>query len=208
MFLLACWSLGLIGLSQFLPLFRRLCPPFLSFVPCAPHSLRLILRLRSFVSHSTRFHSRARAFFRSFVSFRSVHFAVEESPAIFAARNSILSLFPRFHLQSLLKRQFSPLHFSQSLIQALAFPGTSSVCKKLRRPCRKRQHSAALTSLRASCCLRPRSTRLRLAPLPSASLKKALRFVPLLFHSPSVGSRLHYLLCFHFALTQPPTTHP
>ena len=62
---------GLIGLSQFLPLFRRLCPPFLSFVPCAPHSLRLILRLRSFVSHRTRFHSRARAFFRSFVSFRS-----------------------------------------------------------------------------------------------------------------------------------------
>jgi hypothetical protein len=26
--------------------------------------------------------------------------------------------------------------------------------------------------LRASCCLRPRSTRLRLAPLPQASLKK------------------------------------
>lgn len=43
---------------------------------------------------------------------------------------------------------------------------------------------------------------------PFGFAKKALLFVPLLFHSPSVGSRLHYLLCFHFALTQPPTTHP
>jgi hypothetical protein len=43
---------------------------------------------------------------------------------------------------------------------------------------------------------------------PSGFAKKALLFVPLLFHSPSVGSRLHYLLCFHFALSQPPTTHP
>ena len=43
---------------------------------------------------------------------------------------------------------------------------------------------------------------------PFGFAKKALLFVPLLFHLPSVGSRLHYLLCFHFALSQPPTTHP
>ena len=73
LFLLACWSLGLIGLSQFLPLFRRLCPPFLLFVPCAPHSLRLILRLRSFVSHSTRFLFPGKSLLSliRFVSFRS-----------------------------------------------------------------------------------------------------------------------------------------
>mgnify|MGYP001160688375 CR=1 FL=1 len=188
--------------SSLVPTLSIVCAVCSSFAP--PHSSVTLIR---FTQHPFFIPGQEPSFAHS-ATFRSVHFAVEESPAIFAARNSILSLFPRFHLQSLLKRQFSTLHFSQSLIQALAFPGTSSVCKKLRQPCRTRQHSAALTSLRASCCLRPRSTRLRLAPLPSASLKKALRFVPLLFHSPSVGSRLHYLLCFHFALTQPPTTHP
>jgi len=156
LFLLACWSLGLIGLSQFLPLFRRLCPPFLSFVPCAPHSLRLILRLRSFVSHRTRFHSRARAFFRSFVSFRSVHFAVEESRVNMAAPN-----FIPFHSTLILNASSNgnSLHFTSlnRSFRHLPFPAQAPFAKNCASPAAR--GSIPLPSLRcglpAACALAP-----------------------------------------------------
>ena len=137
--------------SSLVPTLSIVCAVCSSFAP--PHSSVTLIR---FTQHPFFIPGQEPSFAHS-VTFRSVHFAVEESLPIRLHPISFLAI--SLYLQSLLKRQFSTLHFSQSLIQALAFPCTSSVCKKLRQPCRKRQHSAALTSLRASCCLRPRSTR-------------------------------------------------
>ena len=58
-------------------------------------------------------------------------------------------------------------------------------------------------SVRAICVSHPRSARRRLASLSLRQAEKALRFATLLFHLPSVGSGLLYLLCF-----SPPTPTP
>ena len=192
LFLLACWSLGLIGLSQFLPLFRRLCPPFLLFVPCAPHSLRLILRLRSFVSHSTRFLFPDKSLL-SLIPLRFVPFILPLRNPNITTHNFILCHFPYILI---LSPQTAILY---TPLLSIAHSGTCLSRHKLRL----QKTAPALPQAAAFRC--PHFVAGFLLPAPSLHsltaraspfgfAKKALLFVPLLFHLPSVGSRLHYLL--------------
>ena len=177
--------------SSLVPPLSIVCAVCSSFAP--PHSSVTLIR---FTQHPFFIPGQEPSFA---LSLRSVHFAVEESQHYYPQPSYAIS-YPIL----LLKRQFST---SLLLIahSGTCLSGTSSVCKTA-PALPQAADSAALASsgLPAACALAPLADGSR---LPFGFAKKALLFVPLLFRLPRSAKAAH-LLCFHFALSQPPTTHP
>ena len=229
--MLACWSFGLIGLSQFLQCsVSFFCPnPFQRSLPCSFSPFRYATLCSITPQNILYPKQECHRSFRKLHSTSSIAFAHSVATLAQPAKNYTTRQKLR---QPCRKRQPSAALISfaffllirHSQIPQAPFASALISCV-----------SFAIATFRATCCRRPLSTRNCLR-LSLRQAKKSLHYVPPIFYLPPVGSRLLYLLCFsyahfllirhsqiplrsiclcshfvrqfRFAHTQPPTTHP